>query len=223
MRILLIEDERGLAKAIKEHITSEGQAVDWFMTIADARACLDTTEYDLILLDLLLPDGRGLELLKTIRSCGNNVAVIILTALDQISDRIDGLNAGADDYLVKPFDLRELSARIIAIQRRLSSSGVIPLKIQNLTIDIANKIITRGHDTIRLSSREWAVLERLLRHKNATVSKSKIEDTLYEYGAEVESNTVEVYISRLRKKIGKDKIETIRGVGYRFKVNSDEK
>ena len=218
MRILLVEDERGLGAAIREHIASEGHAVDWFETLSDASASLTTTKYDLILLDLLLPDGHGLDLLARIRSAKNSVAVIILTALDQISDRIKGLNAGADDYLVKPFDLGELSARIIAIQRRLYADGTGMLTLGNLSIDLTNKIILNDGAPANLSSREWAVLERLLRHKNSIVAKSVIEDALYEYGAEVESNTVEVYISRLRKKIGKTSIETIRGIGYRMKV-----
>lgn len=222
LRILLLEDEVGLGKAIREHVASEGHAVDWFTTLADARASLETVDYDLILLDLMLPDGRGIDLLKELRGQSNHVAVIILTALDQISDRINGLTAGADDYLVKPFDLGELSARILALHRRLMPKGMAPLCFDDLEIDIAHKVVTKAGELISLSSREWAVLERLLRQKNALISKSKIEDTLYEFGAEVESNTVEVYVSRLRKKIGKDFIETVRGIGYRVKVPSHE-
>ncbi|WP_417820211.1 response regulator [Terasakiella sp.] len=222
MRVLLVEDEKGLGQAIKEHVADEGHAVDWFMTLVDASASLATTQYDLILLDLMLPDGRGIDFLKTLRRSGGQVGVIILTALDQISDRIEGLNAGADDYLVKPFDLGELSARITAMQRRLNMTGPVALKIGELSIEIDHKLISCGEQAIDLSAREWAVLERLLRKKDAIVSKVQIENCLYEYGAEVESNTVEVYISRLRKKIGKKYIETLRGVGYRFKVTDDE-
>jgi len=142
--------------------------------------------------------------------------VIILTAHDQISDRIEGLNSGADDYLVKPFNLGELGARMLAVSRRYVGAAVPVLEAGSLTIQLADRRVLREGEPVDLSSREWAVLARLAARPDAIVSKGQIEEALYAFGSEIESNTVEVYVSRLRKKLGKGCVETLRGIGYRL-------
>lgn len=216
MRILLIEDEPLLGQAVQEHIAADGHAVDRVARLDQGRAALLTVDYQLILLDLHLPDGRGLDLLRDLRRRGDTRAVIILTARDQINDRIDGLNAGADDYLVKPFDLNELSARVAAVSRRYAGNPNPLLRIGPIDIDTASHRISRNGVDISVTRREWAILELLAHRAGAIVSKARIEETLYAFGSEIESNTVEVHVSRLRKKLGREAIETIRGLGYRL-------
>ncbi|MFT6914675.1 MAG: two-component system OmpR family response regulator [Motiliproteus sp.] len=217
MRILLVEDAEGLGEVIQDQIADEGHAVDWVQTIAHARASLHTTHYDLMLLDLMLPDGNGIDLLIKIRNAGEITPVIILTARDQISDRIKGLNAGADDYLVKPFDLSELSARIAAVARRYAGNPNPQLKIGPLDIDLSRHQVCRAGESINLTAREWALLEAFIQRPGTLLSKAQLEDHLYAFGSEIESNTIEVYISRLRKKLGRDQFETVRGLGYRIR------
>ncbi|MEO8532045.1 MAG: response regulator transcription factor, partial [Deltaproteobacteria bacterium] len=177
-------------------------------------------DYGLILLDLTLPDGNGIALLRALRSAGNTAAVVITSARDQIAQRIEGLNAGADDYLVKPFDLSELSARVAAVARRYHGQAGSIRHFGDVAIDFVNRAITRAGENVELTAREWAVLERLTQTENAIVSKADIEDSLYAFGAEVESNAVEVYVSRLRKKLGKDVFKTTRGVGYQVRAGA---
>jgi two-component system, OmpR family, response regulator len=215
MRILVIEDDHVLGNAVREHVASLGYGVDWMKRLDDAREALATVAYELVLLDLNLPDGRGLDLLRELRRKGSAVPVIILTAQDQIAARIEGLNSGADDYLVKPFDLSELSARVAAVARRYGGSPNPLLRLGDLDIDLARRCISIAGKPVDLTAREWAVLERLVRHPHAIVAKSEIEDSLYEFGAEIDSNAVEVYVSRLRKKLGRDSIRTVRGAGYK--------
>lgn len=216
MRILLVEDTVGLGEVIQDQIADEGHAIDWMQSISHAEASIRTTRYDLILLDLMLPDGSGIDLLKKIRHLGNTTPVIILTARDQLSDRIKGLNAGADDYLVKPFDLSELSARIAAVSRRYTGNPNPIVNLGTLTVDLTKHLISRDGVVISLTAREWALLEAFIQRPGTLLSKSQLEDHLYAFGAEIESNTIEVYISRLRKKLGKDQLETVRGLGYRM-------
>jgi two-component system OmpR family response regulator len=215
MRILVVEDDYALGEAVRDHIAAAGHAVDWMRRIVPAREVLDTTTYDLLLLDLNLPDGRGLELLQELRRRAVATPVIIMTAQDQIAARIEGLNAGADDYLVKPFDLSELSARLAAVARRYAGNPNPLLRLGDLEIDTANRNVSRGGKPVDLTAREWAVFERLARTPRILISKEQIEDSLFAFGAEVESNAVEVYVSRLRKKLGREAIETVRGLGYR--------
>ena len=217
MRILLVEDAEGLGEVIQDQIADEGHAIDWVQTISHAEASLHTTHYDLILLDLMLPDGSGIDLLIKIRNSGETTPVIILTARDQISDRINGLNAGADDYLVKPFDLSELSARIAAVSRRYAGNPNPLLKIGTLDVDLTKHLVSRDGVLINLTAREWALLEAFIQRPGTLLSKSQLEDHLYAFGSEIESNTIEVYISRLRKKLGRDQLETVRGLGYRMR------
>lgn len=214
MRVLLIEDDHVLGAAIRDHVLSTGHAVDWMQRIDDARLALAGVPYELVLLDLNLPDGRGLDLLKDLRSAGNAVPVIITTAQDQVAIRIEGLNSGADDYLVKPFDLAEMGARIAAVARRYGGNPATEIVSAGVTIDLSRRIASVDGKKAGLTAREWAVLERLLARRGGIVTKSEIEDSLYAFGAEVESNAVEVYVSRLRKKLGRDVVQTIRGLGY---------
>jgi two-component system OmpR family response regulator len=218
VRILLIEDDYVLGEAMRDQVSADGHGVDWMQRLDDARAALTTVTYGLILLDLNLPDGRGLDLLRQLRREGNPVPVIITTAQDQIAIRIDGLNAGADDYLVKPFDLNEMSARVSAVARRYAGIAAPQLTVGAASINLATKSVTIGGKAISLTAREWAVLERLLGRRGGIVTKSEIEDSLYPFGAEVEGNAVEVYVSRLRKKLGPDVITTVRGMGYRIET-----
>ncbi len=216
MRILVIEDDYILGAAIRDHVVADGHSADWMQRLDDARAALATVDYELILLDLNLPDGRGLDLLRDLRARNNAVPVIITTAQDQILVRIEGLNAGADDYLVKPFDLSEMSARVSAVARRYAGLARSQLSIGDAQIDLAAKAVTVRGKAVTLTAREWAVLERLVSRRGAIVSKSDIEQSLYAFGAEIESNTVEVYVSRVRKKIGRDFVTTVRGLGYKI-------
>ena len=216
MRILLIEDDPGLGTAVRDQIAAEGHVPDLAPTLAYARDLVATMSYDLILLDLGLPDGRGLDFLKALRAKGSVTPVMILTAHDRITERIEGLNAGADDYIVKPFDLAELSARIAAVARRYTGNPNPLISLGSLEIDLAAHAIHGPDGQIDLSQREWVIFEALLQRPGQIVSKSQIEDQLYSFDAEVESNTIEVYISRLRKKLGKDVVQTIRGLGYRL-------
>lgn len=220
MRILLVEDTTGLGEAVREQIASDGHAVDWVQRLSHAETAVRTTAYDLVLLDLMLPDGQGLDFLKHRRQAGDTTPVIILTARDQISDRIAGLNAGADDYLVKPFDLSELSARIAAVARRYRGNPNPKVQIGRLEVDLTEHSVYRDGELVGLTAREWALFEAFMQKPGLLLSKSQLEDQLYAFGEEIESNTIEVYVSRLRKKLGRDAIETVRGMGYRLHTSS---
>ncbi|MBX3596256.1 MAG: response regulator [Rhizobiaceae bacterium] len=218
MRVLLVEDDPVLGSAIRDHVASLGHAVDRAHHLAEADELMSVASYEMILLDLRLPDGNGLDLLRKLRRADNPAAIIILTARDRLSERIDGLNAGADDYLVKPFELDELSARITAVARRYSGRTSPVIRTGSAEIDLARRVVMQMNREVFLSSREWIVLEELARKPGATVSKRHLEDAIYAFGMEVESNTIEVYLSRIRKKVGRDTIKTIRGVGYKLVV-----
>jgi two-component system OmpR family response regulator len=216
MRILLIEDDTVLGAAVRDQIAADGQSVDWVMRLDAAGDAVRSASYDLILLDLMLPDGRGIGFLKGLRARGDVTPVIILTALDQVSDRIEGLNAGADDYLVKPFDLAELSARIGSVARRYAGNPNPVLVHGPLDIDLAARSVRRDGKPVQLTAREWALFEAFLARPGQLLSKAQLEEKLYAFNVEVESNTIEVHVSRLRKKLGSAVIETERGLGYRL-------
>jgi two-component system OmpR family response regulator len=216
MRILLIEDDEVLGEAVRDQLIADGHAVDWARRLGDAEQDVRMVAYDLVLLDLMLPDGRGMDLLRRARAAGNVTPVIVLTARDQISDRIAGLNAGADDYLVKPFDLSELSARIGAVSRRYTGNPNPLIRHGSLEFDLAGRQAFREDRPLDLTGREWALLEVLIQRPGQIVSKRQLEERLYAFDSAVESNTIEVHVSRLRKKLGRDAIETVRGVGYRL-------
>ena len=216
MRILLIEDDAVQGAAVRDQIAGDGHGVDWVQRLDAADLAIAGVPYDLVLLDLMLPDGRGLPFLRRLRARGAATPVIILTALDQVSDRIEGLNAGADDYLVKPFDLAELSARIGSVARRYGGNPNPLITHGPLQIDLAAHRIQRDGAPVQLTAREWALLEAFLARPGQLLSKAQLEDKLYTFDAEVESNTIEVHISRLRKKLGAELIVTERGLGYRL-------
>jgi len=216
MRILLIEDDTVLGAAVRDQIAGDRHSVDWVTRLDAAGDAMAGASYDLVLLDLMLPDGRGISFLKTLRGRGDVTPVIILTALDQVSDRIEGLNAGADDYLVKPFDLSELSARIGSVARRYTGNPNPIITHGVLDIDLTARSIHREGRPIPLTAREWALFEALLARPGQLLSKTQLEDKLYSFGSEIESNTIEVHVSRLRKKLGSGAIQTERGLGYRL-------
>ena len=216
MRVLLIEDDDVLGAAVRDQIASDGHSVDWVRRLDAADHAIAGVPYDLVLLDLMLPDGRGIPFLRRLRARGVVTPVIILTALDQVSDRIEGLNAGADDYLVKPFDLAELSARIGSVARRYSGNPNPILTHGPLQIDLAARSIRRDGHLVPLTAREWALFEAFLSRPGQLLSKTQLEEKLYAFDTEVESNTIEVHVSRLRKKLGAEIIVTERGLGYRL-------
>lgn len=219
MRVLLVEDETALGDAVSSHLSSRGYAVDWVRDVQSATAAISGTEFGIVLLDINLPDGSGLDFLRRMRAREEKQPVLIISSRDQLSDRIKGLNVGADDYVTKPFDLNELVARVGAIRRRYSGTPNPVVAIGDISIDTANRHATRGGLEVHLTSREWALLSRLALRPGATLSKLQLEEALYDFGTTVESNTVEVYISRLRRKFRRDFIDTQRGVGYRLRVS----
>ncbi|MEZ5761358.1 MAG: response regulator transcription factor [Paracoccaceae bacterium] len=214
MRLLLVEDTPELAHSVLHFLRSEGHAVDHAPDAATAAAAMAVADYACVILDLGLPDGSGLEVLKARRKAGDRTPVLIATARDQISDRIAGLDAGADDYVVKPFDLRELSARIRANARRGQGIPETRVTVGALEVDRAAARVWRAGDEIRLTAREWALFDALLGARGRVLPKSALEEALFTFDDAVEGNAVEVYVSRLRQKLGSEVIETRRGLGY---------
>ena len=216
MRILLVEDDPMIGKTLCAALQQDGYAVDWVKDGQAGRLALDTADgaYALVLLDLGLPRKNGLELLKELRRAGNRARVLIVTARDAVSDRVAGLDAGADDYLVKPFSLDELAARMRALLRRDVARGDNVLRNGDLALDPAARTVTRDGAPVDLSNREFALLAALLERPGTALSKPQLEERLYGWGDEVESNAVEVHVHNLRKKLGAGAIRTIRGVGY---------
>lgn len=214
MRILLVEDDALLGDGVRAGLKQAGFAVDWTQDGLAAKLALETEAYDLIVLDLGLPKLSGTELLKWLRSSHFKVPVLVLTARDTVSDRVSGLNAGADDYLIKPFDLDELIARLNALLRR--SAGLVTMTIQHSDIVLTPSThhVSKDGQTIELSAREFTLLHELLLHVGRVQSREQLEQHLYGWGEEVESNSVEVHIHHLRKKLGSELIRTLRGVGY---------
>ncbi len=216
MRVLLVEDDTVLGAAVRDQIAADGHSVDWVMRLDRAGDALASAVYDLVLLDLMLPDGRGIPFLKVLRGRGDVTPVIILTALDQVSDRIEGLNAGADDYMVKPFDLAELSARIGSVARRYVGNPNPLITLGPLEIDVAARSIHKDGRPVVLTAREWVLFEAFLQRPGQLLSKNQLEERLYSFDTEIDSNAIEVHVSRLRKKLGAHVIETERGLGYRL-------
>ena len=214
MRVLLVEDEPHIGSAVQEHVGAAGHAVDWVRQVGAADDAVRTIAYDALLLDLHLPDGRGLDFLRNLRRRGDGVAVIILTARDQVSDRIEGLKAGADDYLVKPFDLDELNARLQAVARRYHGKALPTIQLGPVELEPEAHLARIHGKPVEVTAREWAVLDVLLRRPNSTVSREAIEEALYAFGSEIESNAIEVHVSRIRRKFGREFIRTVRGLGY---------
>jgi len=221
MKLLLIEDELALSEALAVVLRKEGFAVDTASTLHSAVAAMRISTFDAVLLDLYLPDGDGMDWLRRLRVEKITTPVIILTARDQISDRIAGLQAGADDYVVKPFNVQELLARLGAVLRRAHGTASSWLQLGTLTLDLQGRRARVGTTNIELTSKEWGVLEKLASRPGQIVQKSILDQAVYSFDDEVGSNTLEVYISRIRKKIGKQRIETVRGLGYRLAAEGE--
>jgi two-component system, OmpR family, response regulator QseB len=216
VRLLLTEDDTMIGEAVQRGLRQLGFALDWVRDGAAAEQALALEPYDLLLLDLGLPRKSGLELLRDLRRRGSAIPVVVLTARDATTDRVAGLDAGADDYVVKPFELAELAARIRAVLRRRNGRSNPRLEHRGVTLDPATREVTQDGQPVPLSAREFAVLLALMQHPDRVLSRARIEEHLYGWGEEIESNVVEVYIHALRRKLGTGFIRTIRGAGYRL-------
>ena len=217
MRLLLVEDDAMIGEAIRAGLRRDGFTVDWVHDGQTAEQVLKTDTFDLLLLDLGLPGKAGLAVLSELRARGDTVPVIILTARDAVSDRVQGLDAGADDYLVKPFDLDELAARIRALLRRKSGQPTPAIEHLGVVLNPAAHTVARDGQAIALSPKEFALLQLLMERPGTIHSRARIEQRLYGWGEEIESNAVEVHVHGLRRKLGTDFILTVRGVGYRVR------
>ena len=216
MRLLLVEDDPMIGEAVQDLLRGASHAVDWARDGAQADTALRTTAYDLVLLDLGLPDGDGLEILRFVRRRDMDVGVVILSARDDSRDRIAGLDAGADDYVGKPFDLDELAARLRAVRRRLLGRSQPALSHEGVTLDPKSRLAWRGEGDLHLSRREFAILEALMERPSQVLSRSQLEERLYGWQEDIGSNAVEVHIHHLRAKLGADFIRTVRGLGYKL-------
>jgi two-component system response regulator QseB len=216
LRILVVEDDPILLDGLREGLKLSGFVADGVTTVADATEALETGRFDAVVLDRMLPDGSGLDVLRGIRQAGNRIPVLLLTAKDEVGDRIDGLDAGADDYIGKPFDLDEVAARLRAITRRSSGRASAEISLRGLTLDPASMLVRRADVEIGLSRREFSILHALMESPQAIHSKQALEERLYGWQEDVESNTIEVHVHKLRAKLGPSVIETVRGVGYRL-------
>ena len=214
MRVLVVEDDALLGDAIQVGMRQAGFAVDWVQDGRAAELALDANPYDLLLLDLGLPRKAGLDVLASLRRRGNAIPVLVLTARDAVADRVKGLDAGADDYLVKPFDLEELAARVRALLRRKSGRADPLLQVGRLAINPATHEVSVDGKAVSLSAREFALIHALAERPGVVYSRAQLEEKLYGWGQEVESNTVEVYVHSLRRKLGAEIIQNVRGVGY---------
>lgn len=214
MRILWVEDDRMIGESVRRGLRLEGFAVDWVEDGLAAWTALSTTPYDLVLLDLGLPGQGGMDVLRRLRAGKLSMPVLIVTARDSVADRVAGLDAGADDYLVKPFDLDELAARVRALVRRQAGRPAPVIEIGPLRIDPAQHRVWHDGAEISLSAREFALLLALVDRPGAVLSRAQLEERLYGWGEEVGSNAIEVHIHGLRKKLGADLIRNVRGVGY---------
>lgn len=214
MRILIVEDDEMLGDATRRGIMQEGYAVDWVQQKEDAETALLTQHYDLAVIDIGLPDGSGLDLLASMRKKTNKLPVLLLTALDRVEDRVKGLDTGADDYLVKPFDMGELCARIRSLYRRSIGDPAPVVVYRDITLDPLSYAATKGKKVIEIGPKEFVILKTLIERAGRVVSKNDLEETLYSWDDEISSNTVEVHIHRIRKKFGEELIKNIRGVGY---------
>ena len=214
MRLLLVEDDAMIGEAVLQVLRAEHYAVDWVRDGARADAALRSEQYDLVLLDLGLPGRGGLDVLRALRQRRATVPVLVATARDGVADRIAGLDAGADDYVLKPYDIDELLARIRALLRRSAGRGEPVFEHKGVSLNPATREATLDSQPVSLSAREWAVLEALIARPGALLSRAQLEEKLFSWKDDISSNAVEVYIHGVRKKLGNDFIQTVRGLGY---------
>ncbi len=214
MRILLVEDDALLGDGVCSGLRRDNNSIDWVKNGETALSAVEDTQYDCVILDIGLPKMNGLEVLKQLRESKNSVPVLILTAQDDLSDRVKGLDAGADDYLVKPFEFAELCARLRALTRRTRGEASESIQYKNISIDTTAHSVSYNDKTIDLSRREFTLLVEMITNQGRVLSKQQLEQKLYSWGDEIESNTIEVYIHHLRKKLYSDLIKTVRGIGY---------
>jgi len=214
MRVLLVEDDAMIAQGLQTALRQDGYTVDWMRDGVSAAGALRSSRFDLVLLDLGLPGRDGLDVLRELRARKDATPVLILTARDEGPDRVAGLDAGADDYIVKPFDLDEVAARMRSVLRRSAGRGDPCIEHGGIRLDPATHAVERDGKPVTLSPHEYAVLEALLLRPGAVLSRAQLEDRLYGWDEAVESNAIEVYIHGLRRKLGADAIRTLRGVGY---------
>ncbi len=219
MRILVVEDDKMLGEGICDGLSHLGYTIDWLQDGLAAEQALNSDDFDIVLLDLGLPGQDGMQLLQHLRARHNDIPVLIITARDRVEDRIAGLDQGADDYLVKPFDLMEAAARLRAIIRRKKGHANPVMEFSEIRLDPAAHEVTLNGQPVTLSSQEFAVLETLANHIGRVVSRSSLQQQLYGWSEGAESNVLEVCIHHLRKKLGKDLIQTVRGIGYIIKDN----
>lgn len=222
MRILLVEDDLMIGKAIKNALEDERDVVDWVTDGESCEAALKTTKFEIVLLDINLPEKSGLEILKNLRFRKDLTPVLILTARDSVLQKIEGLDLGADDYMSKPFDLDELLARIRSLVRRSKGIANSVLTYRGIDLNSLSHSVTNNQNKVDISPKEFAILKYLLENLGKVTSKSRLEELLYSWEDGVESNAVEVHIHHLRKKFGRDLIKTIRGVGYIVEKNAQE-
>jgi two-component system, OmpR family, response regulator len=215
MRLLLLEDDLILGEGLRDFLQTEGHVVDWCQSLSQARV-LGSEPYDALLVDWQLPDGSGVDWVRTMRRQGCVTPVLVLTARDLLSDRVHGLDSGADDYLVKPFDPEELTARIRAVRRRVSGSASPRLTFGEVELDLTAKMAYLSGVRADLTAREWSVVEALALRAGRLVSKTDLEALVLGLDGEVASNSLEVHISSIRRKLGRALIETVRGMGYRM-------
>lgn len=223
MRLLLIEDDPMIGRAVRQGLLDAGFAVDWVTDGRQAEIALADSVYDVAVLDLGLPHKDGMSLLRELRARRNDLPVLVATARDGVPDRIAGLNAGADDYVLKPFDLDELVARVRALLRRRGGTANPLLECGDLSLDPARREVRLRGEPVELSSREFSLLEALMQRPGAVLSRDQLEDAVYGWQQEVGSNAVEVHLHHLRRKLGADTIRNVRGVGYKLVAPAGDK
>ncbi|MDH4059411.1 MAG: response regulator transcription factor [Aquincola sp.] len=214
MRVLIVEDDTMIGESLREALRGHGFAADWVRDGRAADAVLATERFDAVLLDLGLPQRSGMQVLTALRGRSDMTPVIVVTARDALADKVAGLDAGADDYLVKPFELDELLARLRALGRRQAGRASTVLEVADLKLDPATREVSRGGRPVLLSAREFALLQALMERPGAILSRAQLEDRLYGWGEELESNAISVYMHQLRRKLGDDLLHTVRGLGY---------
>ncbi|MBV8036186.1 response regulator transcription factor [Roseateles sp.] len=215
MRLLLLEDDDTLGEALSAFLRLDGHVVEWFRQLRDAQAVVDEP-FDALLVDWQLPDGSGVDWVRRLRERRRTLPILVLTARDLLPDRIEGLDSGADDYLVKPFPPEELVARLRAVRRRQLSQGIPRLALPDgVSVDLPGRSVWRGEDPVELTAREWALLEALASRAGRVVSRTDLESLSQGFDGDAASNVLEVHVSNLRRKLGRGVIETVRGLGYR--------